>query len=88
MKLLCQSKTEQLCFQKKTSPVKLGCAKQGLKLLGLMDTAPFGLSYIRLVQLLFLAKTVFFSHNISARTVFFNHFQSSFSKPNGAASVN
>ena len=31
----------------------------------------------------FLARTVFFSHNISARTVFFSRFQPNFSEPNG-----
>ena len=32
----------------------------------------FGLPYIWFVRFLFLAGTVFFSHNISARTVFFS----------------
>ena len=42
------------------------------------------LPQIRLIQLLFSGRTVFFSHNISARTVFSSHFQPSFSKPKGA----
>ena len=37
--------------------------------------APFGLPYIRLVRLLFSTGTVFFSHNISARTVFSTTFR-------------
>ena len=45
---------------------------------------PFGLPYIQLIRLLFLAGTVFFSHNNSAGTVFFNHFQPSFRPANGA----
>ena len=43
--------------------------------------APFGLPYIRLVRLLFSAGTVFFSHNVSARTVFSSHLQPNFGKP-------
>ena len=46
--------------------------------------APFGLPHIRLVQLLFSAETVFFSHNISIGTVFSSQFQQRFSQPNGA----
>jgi len=40
----------------------------------------------RLVRLVFSAGTVFFSHNNSARTVFFSQFQPSFSKSNGDVS--
>ena len=46
--------------------------------------APFGLPHIQLVRLLFSAGTVFFSHNNSARTVFFSQFQPKFCQPNGA----
>jgi len=35
----------------------------------------------------FSAGTVFFSRNISARTVFFSQFQPRFSKPNGAKNM-
>ena len=44
----------------------------------------FGLSNIRFVRLFFSAETVFFSHNILAKTVFFSQFQLRFSKPNVA----
>ena len=50
--------------------------------------ALFGLPHIRLVQLLFSAGTVFFSHNNSAGTVFFSQFQSSFRPANGAMEWN
>ena len=50
-------------------------------------SAPFGLPHIWLVQLIFSAGRVFFSHNNSARTVFFSQFQPNFSKPNGAKDV-
>ena len=46
-------------------------------------SAPFGLPHIWLVQLIFSAGRVFFSHNNSARTVFFSQFQPRFSEPNG-----
>ena len=53
--------------------------------------APFGLPHIRLVRLLFSARTVFFSHNISARIVFSANFsQNSASRtgPMGASMGN
>jgi len=46
-------------------------------------TTSFSLPHIRLVRLLFLAETVFFSHNNSAGTVFFSQFQPSFVPANG-----
>ena len=57
---------------------------KSIEVLEVFKLAPFGLPYIRLVRLVFSARTVFFSHNNSARTVFFNQFQPSFSEPNGA----
>ena len=45
---------------------------------------PFGLPHIRLV---FSAGTVFFSHNNSARTVFFSQFQPRFIPANGECST-
>ena len=38
-------------------------------------TAPYTYLIIRLFQLIFLARTVFFSHNNSTGTVFFSQFQ-------------
>ena len=52
-----------------------------------MIMALFGLPHIRLVRLLFSARTVFLSHNNSAGTVFFSQFQPSFRPANGAKKV-
>ena len=45
---------------------------------------PFGLPHIRFIRLIFSAGTMFFSHNNSARTVFFSQFQPKFRPANGA----
>ena len=50
-----------------------------------INSAPFGWPRSRLVRLVFSAGTVFFSHSNSVRTIFFNQFQPSFSKSNGAS---
>ena len=70
------------CTESKTVDTGFVCARhKALK--NQRDYGPVSLTLYS-TCLPFLAETVFFSHNNSARTVFFNQFQSKFCQPNGA----
>jgi len=85
-------KEKNLQLLNKTKQARVHCAGNGHcmraachpKLLG--SAKAYGAVRLTfwLVRFLFLAGTVFFSYDISARTVFFSHFQPSFNKPNRA----
>jgi len=51
------------------------CRKKGAPADFNTSLAPFGLSRNRFVRLIFSARTIFFSHNISAGTVFSSQIQ-------------